>query len=395
MAINKSFIREFLQKETLGGLCLIAAMIVALIWANTSWGGTYRSLWVDARSIELGFASLHFTLKDVINDGLMSVFFLLIGCELKRERVEGELSSPSKVRLPIIAAIGGMAIPALIYVLVALLLNASGDPNTVMRGWAVPTATDIAFALGVLSFLGKRVPQSLKTFLMALAVIDDLGAIILIGLFYTAGINLVAFLGVIAVLSVLLLLNRLKVTSLFPYLVMGMFLWFAMHASGIHATLSGVLLAFFIPISSDKVVKSSPLKTLEHALHPFVVFGIMPLFALANAGVPFEGLSFDVLLNPVTLGVMLGLIVGKPVGVYGASLLARKVGWVSWPKDIDYRSMAGAAMLCGIGFTMSLFIGSLAFSDDASLVAVRLGVLSGSMVSAVLGSVMLLTKARA
>jgi NhaA family Na+:H+ antiporter len=318
-----------------------------------------------------------------INDGLMAIFFLLVGLEIKREVLEGELSSPAKAMLPGIAALGGMAVPALVY-----CLFAQAEPGA-LQGWAIPAATDIAFALGVLALLGNRVPGSLRVFLLALAIMDDLGAIVIIAVFYSHGLVPMA-LGLAAASAVgLWLLNRAGVRSLTPYLLLGLVLWVCVLKSGIHATLAGVVLAFAIPLrvkdADGKRSEDAPLYCLEHALHPWVAFLIMPVFALANAGVPLDGITPASLLEPVPLGIALGLFVGKQVGVFLAVWIAVHIGVVERPARASWGQVYGVAVLTGIGFTMSLFIGTLAFADPQHAVAVRLGVLTGSLASALVG----------
>ncbi|RUV39566.1 Na+/H+ antiporter NhaA, partial [Mesorhizobium sp. M1A.T.Ca.IN.004.03.1.1] len=323
------------------------------------------------------FAALHAYLGPLsvshwVNDGLMAVFFLLVGLEIKREMLDGQLSTWPRRVLPGIAAAGGMVFPALVYVLV------NRDNQAALPGWAIPTATDIAFALGVLSLLGSRVPASLKVFLTALAIIDDLGAVIIIALFYTSGLSL-AYLGAaFAVIAVLIVLNRMRVMNLLPYLVLGAALWVLVLKSGVHATLAGVALALTIPLERSPAfghdVEHSPLHRLEHGLHKLVPFIVIPIFGFANAGVSLGGLSVAALVEPLTLGVAAGLVVGKLVGVFGASVLAIRLGLADLPANAGWLHMIGISLLCGIGFTMSLFIGLLAFANDAALQdAVKVG----------------------
>jgi NhaA family Na+:H+ antiporter len=321
----------------------------------------------------------------------MAVFFLLVGLEIKRELVDGELSSWNKASLPLIAAIGGMAVPAAVYA----WINA-GTPETI-RGWAIPAATDIAFALGVLSLVGKRVPPALKIFLLALAIIDDLGAILVIAILFTAKLSLLS-LGLAAVgLSGLFLLNRRGVTRLAPYMLVGAFIWVCVLKSGVHATLAGVAVAFFIPLRAEHEDGHSPLRHLEHTLHPWVAYWIMPLFAFANAGVSFAGMSPGSLLEPLSLGIAAGLFLGKQVGVFGLSFLAVKARICRLPDGVGWAALYGMALLTGIGFTMSLFIGTLAFEGPALAAGVRLGVLAGTLLSALagFGVLRLVTRARA
>ncbi|MGE4352255.1 MAG: Na+/H+ antiporter NhaA [Bdellovibrionales bacterium] len=391
-----SFLRRFFHKEETGALFLLFSMAMALVWANSPWAGTYTSFWDMSASI--GFAGYvwDLPLKHVIDEILMTLFFLLIGCELKRACLEGELSNRQTLMLPMVAAIGGMVFPALVYV-AAIPSEGMTQGVTALRGWAIPTATDIAFALGVLGMLGSRVPSGLKVFLMALAVIDDIGAILLIGLFYTASLQVLPLLFAAVVLGLLFTLNRCHVRWVTPYLMLGAVLWFCFHKTGIHSTLSGVLLALFVPLSLPLPQKQegdrrSPLKKLEQSIHPLVVYLVMPLFAFANAGVSFSGITAQTWVHPVTIGIIGGLFIGKPLGVLGASWVFIKIGLARLPPLVSWRHLFGAAALCGIGFTMSLFIGVLAFEDEASLFAVRLGVLSGSALSAVAGCALLMKR---
>jgi len=380
----RSILREFLDGEASGGIVLMVAAGLALVVANSPLAETY----FEALHVYLGPLSL----QHWINDALMAVFFLLVGLEIKREMLDGQLATWSRRMLPGIAAAGGMAVPGLIYA--ALNFH---DPEAI-RGWAIPTATDIAFALGVLSLLGKRVPASLKVFLAALAIIDDLGAVIIIALFYTSGLSLID-LGLAAlVLVALVVLNRRGVLALWAYLALGILLWVFVYRSGIHATIAGVALALTIPLRMRKGgtddVEASPLHRLEHHLHLVVPFAIVPIFGFANAGVSFAGVTGDVLLAPLTLGVGGGLVAGKVIGVFGASALAIRLGLADMPAEATWRQLLGVALLCGIGFTMSLFIGLLAFADNPVLQdEVKLGILIGSVTAAVLGSLVLLAGA--
>ncbi|WP_184714632.1 Na+/H+ antiporter NhaA [Caulobacter sp.] len=373
-----SVLREFLDSGAAGGLLLMAAAILALFVANSPLAEGY-------------FAALHLPLAGLdllhwINDGLMAVFFLFVGLEIKREFLDGQLSTWSNRALPCIAAAGGVIVPGLIYA----ALNAS-SPQT-LRGWAIPTATDIAFALGVLSLLGSRVPTSLKVFLATLAIVDDLVAVLVIAVFYTADINLAALIGAaIAALS-LLALNRLKVTRLAPYLMLGVALWGLVLLSGVHATIAGVVLALTIPLHASKGAPddaNSPLHRLEHALSPWVSFVIVPVFGFANAGVSFAGMTPSVIAEPVTLGVAAGLFLGKQAGVFAASWLAIRLGIARLPVAASWGQLYGVSLLCGIGFTMSLFIGLLAFADPALQNEVKVGVLAGSLISALVGAALL------
>jgi len=381
-----SALRAFLQNEAAGGYVLMAAAALALIVANSPLAGGYFA----TLKIEFGFAigpvHLRETTLHWINDGLMAVFFLLVGLEIKREVLDGELSRPSRLILPGVAALGGVVVPALIYLAFNAALPAS------RAGWAIPSATDIAFALGVLALLGKRVPGSLKIFLTAIAIIDDLVAIVIIALFYTEQLQLAALLAAGGVLVVLFALGRLKVTALWPYLLGGLVLWWFVLESGVHATLAGVALAMLIPLRKSPAApddETSPLHRLEHALHKPVAFVIVPLFGFANAGLSFAGIAPSAALDPVPLGVALGLFVGKPVGVFFSAMAIVRLGWADMPRDASTGQLYGVAVLCGIGFTMSLFIGNLAFRDPMLIDETKIGVLVGSLASALVGVVIL------
>ncbi|EPY02073.1 Na+/H+ antiporter NhaA [Magnetospirillum fulvum] len=379
-----STIRAFLRLEVAGGIALVVAAIIAMTLANSPAQSGYQALLHLPLGGAIGGIDLSKSLHHWINDGLMAVFFLLVGLEIKREAISGELSSLRRAALPVLAALGGMIVPALVY-----LGFTWGDPVT-MRGWAISSATDIAFAVGVLALAGRRAPPSLRIFLLALAIIDDLGAIIIIALFYTAQISLTFLALAAAALAGLIALNRLGVTRLLPYLVLGLLLWLFVLESGIHATLAGVALGLTIPLRPPvHQPDRSPLLRLEHALHPWVTFAILPLFAFANAGIPLSDADPAVLSHPVTLGVALGLFLGKQVGIMlaiGLGLLL-KIGCL--PAGASPRQLYAMAVLTGIGFTMSLFIGTLAFTDPAYDVPVRLGVLGGSLLSAALGFALL------
>jgi len=379
-------IREFLKLESASGILLVIAGALAMVAANTMLAPWYDALLSTPFSIQLGDFKLDKPLVIWINDLLMAIFFLLVGLEIKREVVMGELSDSSKVALPAIAALGGMVVPAAIYAWINW-----GDP-VAMRGWAIPSATDIAFALGVLSLFGERVPVGLKIFLMTLAVLDDLGAIVIIALFYTSNLSVAALMLAGLAIAGLLALNRFGVRTVAPYMLVGLVLWVCVLKSGVHATLAGVVTALFVPARDPQDPEHPPLMRLEHALHPWVAFGILPIFAFANAGVSLAGLSLADLLQPIPLGIVLGLVVGKQVGVFGFSWVAVKLGVARLPSGVDFKQVYGAAVLCGIGFTMSLFIGMLAFesSPDGSVIVIdRLGVLSGTLLSAVLGYLVL------
>jgi NhaA family Na+:H+ antiporter len=376
-----SVLREFLDGEAAGGIILMGAAALALIVANSPLAEAYFSV-LHAYAGPL-------SVSHWINDGLMAVFFLLVGLEIKREMLDGQLSTWPRRALPGIAAAGGMVVPALIYVAI------NRNKAAALSGWAIPTATDIAFALGVLSLLGNRVPVSLKIFLTALAIIDDLGAVLIIAIFYTSGLSL-AYLGAaFAVIAILVVLNRMGVLTLVPYVVLGAVLWLLVLKSGVHATLAGVALALTIPLKvspgTGHDLDHSPLHRLEHGLHKIVPFLVIPIFGFANAGVSLAGLSAAALVEPLTLGVAAGLVVGKLVGVFGSSALAIRLGVADLPKDTGWLHMIGISLLCGIGFTMSLFIGLLAFANDLALQSeVKVGILAGSFIAALLGAAVLL-----
>lgn len=376
-------IQKFLRLEASGGIVLVIAAIVALIWANSAIAPYYVSILDTPVTVAVGELNLHKPLLLWINDGLMAIFFLLVGLEVKREILDGELSSMDKALLPGIAAVGGMAAPALVYVLFNVW-----DPAT-LSGWAIPAATDIAFALGVLALLGKRVPASLKIFLLALAVMDDLGAIVIIALFYTANLSVTSLAVAGIALMVMIGLNIAGVKRIAPFMLVGLVLWVAVLKSGVHATLAGVAIGLCVPLKGYDEEGHSPLRHLEHLLHPWVAFAILPVFAFANAGVSLAGMSFSDMLNPVTLGIALGLFVGKQVGVFGITWVAVKTGIGRMPDGANWRQFYGMSLLTGIGFTMSLFIGTLAFTEQGYDAAVRLGVLMGSLVSALTGFLVL------
>lgn len=382
----------FLKTESASGVVLMIAALLALLWANSPAAPLYDAILAMKVAVTAGGVGLDKPLILWINDGLMAIFFLLVGLEIKREVLDGELSSPAKAMLPGIAALGGMAVPALVY-----CLFAQAEPGA-LQGWAIPAATDIAFALGVLALLGNRVPGSLRVFLLALAIMDDLGAIVIIAVFYSHGLVPLALALAAASALGLWLLNRAGVRSLAPYLLLGLVLWVCVLKSGIHATLAGVVLAFAIPLrgagsAGEQMegarAEEAPLHRLEHALHPWVAFLIMPVFALANAGVPLDGITPASLLEPVPLGIALGLFLGKQAGVFLAVWIAVHIGVVERPARASWSQVYGVAVLTGIGFTMSLFIGTLAFADPQHAVAVRLGVLTGSLASAVVGYALL------
>ena len=425
-------INEFLHKEASGGILLIIFTIIALVWANTSFSDSYHNLWHTHITISLGnLLTLDYPLHYWINDGLMVIFFFTVGLEIKRELLVGELSSLQKASLPIAGALGGMIIPALLYT----LINAGGNGA---GGWGIPMATDIAFVVGIMALLGPRIPLTLKIFVLALAIADDIGAVLVIAVFYTAEISISALIVGAIVLVVLIILNRLGTKSLLAYSLLGIILWVAFLKSGVHATIAGVLLAFTIPASSrfdtkkfsDKVkelikhfdstgdhwknvlnnaerqndvmaIESScqkaltPLQRFEHGLHPWVSFLIIPIFALANAGVTLSGLNiFEALFSEISLGIILGLFIGKQLGIFGFSFLAVKLKLASLPQGVNWKNLYGAGILAGIGFTMSLFIASLAFNDPELLDLSKIGVLAGSVISGILGFLFLKTSSK-
>ncbi|QXO18606.1 MULTISPECIES: Na+/H+ antiporter NhaA [Vibrio] len=365
-------IRDFFKMESAGGIILVIAAVVAMTIANSPLNEFYQGA---LHSYLFGMSVSHW-----INDGLMAVFFMLIGLEVKRELLEGALKSRETAIFPAIAAVGGMLAPALIYV----LFN-SGDPQAI-QGWAIPAATDIAFALGIMALLGNRVPVSLKVFLLALAIIDDLGVVVIIALFYTSDLSTIALTIGFIMTGVLFLLNAKHVTKISVYMVVGLILWVAVLKSGVHATLAGVVIGFAIPLKG-KQGEHSPLKHMEHALHPYVSFGILPLFAFANAGISLAGVSLAGLASTLPLGVALGLLLGKPLGIFTFSVAAVKMGVAKLPEGINLKHIFAVSVLCGIGFTMSIFISSLAFGSanaDYDTYA-RLGILMGSTTAAILG----------
>ena len=368
-------LQAFLRLESAGGIILVIAMLVALAAVNSPLAALYQQILDTRVVIGIGALVIDKPLLLWINDGLMAVFFLLVALEIKREALEGELSSPRQIFLPAFAAMGGMAVPALIYA------GLSWDDPQALRGWAIPSATDIAFSLGVLSLLGRRVPLSLRVFLAALAIIDDLGAIVIIAFVYSLVLDLAMLGGGAAALVVLALFNRYGVVKLTPYLLVGAVLWVCLLKSGIHATIAGVLLGLSIPLRHGQ----APLKRLEHGLHPWVAYAVLPIFAFANSGLSFDGITLSAFADPVFLGIALGLFVGKQAGVFGLSWLAIRLRLGAMPDGANWRQLYGVAVLTGIGFTMSLFIGGLAFPDGNAMVETKLGVIVGSVISAMLG----------
>jgi len=374
----------FFKLEAASGLVLLISAIIALVISNSSYDSIYfdtlnKYIFIGIKNFGIKLSVLHW-----INDALMAIFFFFVTLEIKREFIQGELSSVKQAILPIIAAIGGMLVPALIYIFINL-----ETPET-LRGWAIPSATDIAFSIGILSLLGSRVPLSLKVFLTALAIIDDLGAIIIIAFFYTSDLSIKYLSLIIITFIILIILNRFGVKKFLPYLVVGLFLWFFTHESGIHSTIAGVLLAISIP-HRKKEHDFSLLVKIEHKISLYVAYFIMPLFAFANAGVSLDGITFSALLSPVPLGILLGLFVGKQVGVFIFSYTSIKLGIAQMPTNSNWVNFYGVGILTGIGFTMSLFIGNLAFVESAQYIdGVKIGVLTGSLLSTLAGYILLL-----
>ncbi len=374
----------FFKLEAASGLVLLISAVIALIISNSNFSSLYFETLQTYLFIGINNIGLKMSLHHWINDALMAVFFFFVTLEIKREFILGELSSPKQALLPIIAAIGGMLVPALIYIYINF-----GNGDTI-NGWAIPAATDIAFSLGVLSLLGSRVPISLKVFLTALAIIDDLGAIIIIAFFYTGDLSIQYLSLLLLTFIALLILNRSGVKKFFPYLILGLILWFFTYQSGVHATISGVLLATVIP-HRKKNEEYSLLTKIEHNISAYVAFGIMPLFAFANAGVSLDGINLESLLSPVPLGIVLGLFVGKQIGVFLFSIIAVKLKIAQMPNNANWMSFYGIGILTGIGFTMSLFIGNLAFVENIEYMdGVKIGVLAGSLLSTLIGYGLLL-----
>jgi len=387
--ISKPF-KWFFKLEAASGLLLLFAAIIALIVSNSDLSIYYKDILETNFRLGIGKFGINLSVLHWINDVLMAIFFFLVSLEIKREFIQGELSNPKQAMLPIIGAVGGMLVPALIYVAINYK-----DPVT-LNGWAIPSATDIAFSLGVLSLLGKRVPLSLKVFLTALAIIDDLGAIIIIAFFYSGKVQSVYLLLMLICMIILLLFNKLNIRNFIPYLIVGLFLWEFTHASGIHATISGVLLALTIPHKDNERSHShSLLIKLEHSISPYVAFGIMPIFAFANAGVSLEGIGFDSLLEPVPLGILCGLFFGKQIGVFLFSYFSIKLNFAEMPNNSNWITFYGVGVLTGIGFTMSLFVGNLAFVQETThLDGVKIGVLLGSLLSTIFGYMLILISSK-
>jgi len=378
---KNNFLAKFLALESAGGILLVGTAVLAMLIANSPFYPYYTLLIDTPVEIRIGPLQLAKPLLLWVNDGLMAIFFFLVGLELKREILEGELSDRRKIVLPGLGAIGGMVVPAAIYV----YFNSS-DP-VALKGWAIPTATDIAFALGVLTLLGSRVPISLKVFLTSVAIFDDIGAILIIAFFYTSKISFTALAVSAFCILCLYLLNRRDVVKISAYLVIGLVMWVAVVKSGVHATLAGVILALFIPMRSAANPDSSPLKSTEHKLHPWVAFLILPIFSFCNSGISFEGLDRQALLHDIPLGIALDLFFGKQIGVFAFCWLGIKLRIAELPNEVSFASLYGVALLCGIGYTMSLFIGSLAFEETGVnlIFDERLGIISGSLASGILG----------
>lgn len=377
--------REFIRLESSAGIFLFAAAVIAIILDNSSWHVYYRELFSLPLVLQLGALKLGKPLLLWVNDGFMAIFFLLVGLEIKREMIAGELNSLAKSALPAIAAVGGMVVPALVYVYFNY-----GD-SAAMKGWAIPTATDIAFSLGILAVLGSRIPPALKIFLTALAIFDDIGAIVIIAVFYTKQISMLLLFIALGLMLILFIFNRLRITHYAPYMIVGLILWVCVLKSGVHATLAGIVLAFAIPMKDPKDPKKSPALRLEHMLHPWVAFGILPIFAFANAGVDFRGMSFGDILAPIPLGIALGLFIGKQVGIWAATMIGVKLKLARMPHGATSAGIYGVSLIAGVGFTMSLFVGTLAFGDmgGAYPSQVRMGVIAGSLLSGLLGYIVL------
>jgi len=375
------YLRDFLKEESAGGIVLMVAAFLALVVANSGLAGWYGAMLDTPIHFTIGGSGIEKSALLWINDGLMALFFLLVGLEVKREVLTGQLSSWKQSSLPLFAALGGMILPALVF----LAINWSEPEN--ISGWAIPAATDIAFALGILALLGKRVPVALKALLLAIAVIDDIGAIVIIALFYTPGVEINMLLAASVVFVALMLIGRARIGSRLPYVILGVLLWYFVLKSGVHATLAGVALAMTIPLKARD--GEDLLEHFEHGLHPWVAFLVVPVFAFANAGVGLLDIQLAALLAPLPLGIALGLLVGKQIGILGFAWIASKTGVASLPKGIGWMQIWGLSMIAGIGFTMSLFIGNLAFASADQIAAVKIGVLTGSIISAIAGVLIL------
>lgn len=380
-------IKNFLRMESAGGIVLMAAAVLALIAANSGAAGLYAYFIDTPVEVRVGGLQIAKPLFLWVNDGLMAIFFFLVGLELKREFLEGELSRPANVMLPVIGAIGGIVVPVAIYVTI------NQGNAAAMSGWAIPAATDIAFALGILTLLGTRVPVSLKVFLVSLAIFDDLGAIVIIAIFYSSDLSTAALAVAAACLMALAIMNYRNVMSVSSYVLIGAVMWTAVLKSGVHATLAGVALAAFIPMRDPGDAGHSPLRELEHDLHQVVAFGVLPLFAFVNAGIDLGGVGIDSLLHPVPLGIAAGLFIGKQVGIFLLCFAAIKLGLARLPDGANWGGLYGVSVLCGVGFTMSLFVGSLAFEntvlDQKMVFDERLGIILGSLLSGVMGYLVL------
>ncbi len=377
-----NLIRQFLRMEASGGIVLIVAAVIALIMANTSLSGIYLDFLNSPVALSIGQFGLNKPLLLWINDGLMAIFFLMVGLEVKRELLEGALSSREQALFPAIAALGGMLVPVLFY------LCFNGGDEVARQGWAIPAATDIAFALGVMALLGSRVPTSLKVFLLALAIIDDLGAIIIIAAFFSHDVSVTALILSVLAIAALAWLNWRGVTKLTPYVVLGIFLWVCVLKSGVHATLAGVILGFLIPLKTEG---KSPARRVEHGIHPWVAWLILPIFAFANAGVSLQGVTGEDVFSLLPMGIAAGLLLGKPIGIMLFCWVSMKLKITRLPPGINFNQISAVSVLCGIGFTMSIFLGSLAFGDaDASMmIYAKIGILIGSVLSAVIGYLLL------
>ncbi|MDG6296461.1 Na+/H+ antiporter NhaA [Glaesserella parasuis] len=374
-------IRKFLQLESASGILLLAFAMLAMLFANTPLRDLYFDFLSMPVSIQIGLFSIHKPLLMWVNDGFMAVFFVLIGLEVKREMMVGAISSYQRAIFPAIGALGGMIVPALVFTLI------NSDSPEFQQGWAIPMATDIAFALGVLGLLGKRVPFALKIFLLALAIIDDLGAIVVIAIFFSHELSTTALISAVIAITALIIMNRMRVTAICAYMVVGLILWASVLKSGVHATLAGVIIGFCVPLKGKN--GEEPLAHFEHILAPWCSFVILPLFAFSNAGVSLAGMSLSTLFSPLTMGVALGLLVGKTLGVFSFSFLAVKLGIAQLSEGINFKQIFAVSILCGIGFTMSMFLAGLAFGEDEAdgqfISLARLGILIGSGISAVLG----------